>query len=529
MHSFIYAVFFSVAVFLSVKMPTDFYTIYWSGVKWTDSLLFLGIVFVVYAIVVLCDFGLNRSEEYFTRTHSDRVLKRGGMVAFVCYAVLFLSWVVTFLAFYPGNISADSYSSIHQAITHIDSTAHPVLFTLLVQFCLKIGLGLFGNMNAAIATFSIVQMLLLDVILTYTVVWLSKHGVPKLFLISSIVYFAFNPLIVRFSFTMWKDILFSGVILLLVLFLYDLATDVNTSLRKNRTLVHFLSLCILVAFLRNRIVYAVLLSFVILSVLDKENRKKLLLAFSLTGFAILIIQGPVYDALNIKQSNFAESQGVTLQQLAAVVVENGEITESEAEFLNQIILLEDIPEIYTASTVDALKGSPSFDHDFLNMHSAEYIEVWKNVVLKNIGISVKAWLMTTRGFWGFNVWIEPFAITQPNEKLDIYQVNFVKNWFGVDLSYISNGILVNLNKVPLVRRLFELGALGWFGLFCCLRQIQKKRYKVLLALLPLTGLWLVLIFTTPIFFEARYMFAYHLALPVLGCMLLMGENLRKQE
>lgn len=25
----------------------------------------------------------------------------------------------------------------------------------------------------------------------------------------------------------------------------------------------------------------------------------------------------------------------------------------------------------------------------------------------------------------------------------------------------------------------------------------KKRYKVLLALLPLTGLWLVLIFTTP--------------------------------
>lgn len=128
-----------------------------------------------------------------------------------------------FLAFYPGNISGDSFSSIYQALSHITSTAHPVLFTLLVKVTLKTGLFLFHNMNAAIAVFSITQMLLLDGILTYTVFWLNRHGISRKGCILAVIYFALNPLIVRFSFTMWKDILFSGVMLLLVLFLYDVA------------------------------------------------------------------------------------------------------------------------------------------------------------------------------------------------------------------------------------------------------------------------------------------------------------------
>lgn len=44
-----------------------------------------------------------------------------------------------------------------------------MLFTLLVKVTLKTGLFLFHNMNAAIAVFSITQMVLLDGILTYAV------------------------------------------------------------------------------------------------------------------------------------------------------------------------------------------------------------------------------------------------------------------------------------------------------------------------------------------------------------------------
>ncbi len=347
-------------------------------------------------------------------------------------------------------------------------------------------------------------------------------------LVLTILYFTFHPLIVRFSFTMWKDILFSGVMVLLVLHLYDIATDV-VSLQNNRTIMKLVVLSVMVSFLRNRIIYGVVAIYILLLIIYRSYWKKLLPFFLMTAVLVFLIQGPFYNFLEIKPSNFAEGQGVTLQQIAAVVVNNGELSEEDAEFINQIIPLEDIPKAYRESTVDSLKGYESFDHGFLNTHANEYWKVWRRVVMKNPWICIKAWLMTSRGFWGFDVWIEPFAITWPSEKLEIYQVNYIQKWIGVDLSYLSNGVLVNLDHIPVVGRLFELGCMGWLGAFCLLRTIIQKRYKVLLPLLPLLLLWLVLIFSSPILFEARYMFAYYLALPVLICMTLMGGKMKQPQ
>lgn len=496
-------------------MPTDFTTVSYLGITLPDVWLFCIIWVVITAIFCVIQKLLDDISIELGTGHLPPLLN---------YILILMAWLPFFLAFYPGNLSPDSYSSIHQAINQINSTAHPVLFTLLVKLCVQTGLLFFGNMNAGVAVFSVVQMLILDGILTYTVQWLQKHHAPRWWLVLSVAYFALNPLIVRFSFTMWKDILFSGVILLLVLFLYDLVTGV-VHLEENTTLARFLLLSVLAAFLRNRIIYAMIAIFILLLILYRLQWKRLAPAFFLTAVITLLIQGPLYHYLNIKPSNFAEGQGVTLQQLAAVVVNDGSLTEEEKAFLNHIIPIEDIPKAYHAGSVDYLKGYETFSHDFLNSHSAEYLQVWRSVVRKNPWISIKAWLMNTRGFWGFGVWIEPFAVTWPSERLNIHQINIVQNMTGVDLCYLSNGILVNLGKVPVLRRIFELGSLCWLGAFLCLRLIVKKRYAVLVSVLPLIMLWLVLIATTPVFFEVRYMFAFHLALPVLGCMLMMGETM----
>lgn len=518
----LFSVFLSLAVFLSYKMPTEFKTISWKEISKSDIGVFCVIFSIVYIAVVILGIALDKIENYPLR--ETKVLSKK-WIGFI-FVMIFLLCFFPFLAFYPGNLSPDSYSSINQAMTQITSTAHPVLFTLFVKICLEIGLLLFHNMNAAIATFSIVQMLMLDGILTYTVWWLMRHSVPRILLGLTVAYYALNPLICRYSFTMWKDILFSGTILLLVLFLYDLVTEESKSLNNNYTLMQFVTLSILVSFLRNRIVYAVMFVFLLLIIVTKGCRKKLVLVFGITGALILVIQGPVYHCLNIKASNFAEGQGVSLQQIGAVVSEGGKLSEEEWEFIDRIIPLEDMASTYRPGTVDVLKGCPTFDHDFLNSHSEEYVRVWRGVVLKNPGIALKAWLMNTRGFWGFNVWMEPFAITWPSEEYGIYQVNFIEKYCGFDLAYISNGLLVHVDKVPVVRRIFELGTLGWLGVYCCVRLIQKRRNTVLLALLPLNALWVVLIFTTPVFFELRYMFSHYLALPVMLCLLLMGDKLR---
>lgn len=524
----IYLLFFSMAVFLSIKLPTEFKKILWSGLVITDIVLFAMIFIISFSLIFfyeqskgVCKINIERKLQ--VRGQNEGEVPSKELKPLYLYLAILLCWFPFFLAFYPGNISGDSYASIHQAIYGIRSTAHPVLFTLLVKATMQVGLAIFHNMNAAIAIFSIIQMLLLDGIFTYTIVWLQKHGVPKWFQYLTIAYFALHPLIVRYSFTMWKDILFSGIMLLLVLFLYDVGVGEKT-LNDNVALIHFLNLATLAAFLRNRIIYAVIGIFILLLIIYRDNWKKLLPTFALTATLVLLIQGPLYSALNIKPSNFAEGQGVSLQQVAAVVCENGEISKDEAEFISNIISLDDIPKAYNPSTVDNLKGYSTFDHAFLNSHPSEYITVWRSILFKNPWTCIKTWLMTTRGFWGFNVYIEPFAITWESEELNIHQVNIVKNLTGIDLAYLSNGILVHIEDMPVVRRFFELGCLGWFGLFVTMRVVIQKRYKVLLSLLPLNLLWIVLIFTTPIFFEPRYMFVYNLALPVLFFILLSNEG-----
>ena len=514
----LFSFFFSLAVLFSIKMPTDFKKIFWTGISLADLFLF-GIIFFIVLLTVIF---LNRGIDWINSRHKNE--KSVTKIPTGCiFIIIFLAWMPFFLAFYPGNISGDSFSSIYQALSHITSTAHPVLFTLLVKVTLKTGLFLFHNMNAAIAVFSITQMLLLDGILTYTVFWLNRHGISRKGCILAVIYFALNPLIVRFSFTMWKDILFSGVMLLLVLFLYDVAIGAKR-LTENRDLLQFLALAVLVSFLRNRIVYAVIAIFILLIGIYRTYWKKMLVVFLLTSVLIFFIQGPLYSYLNIRPSNFAEGQGVSLQQIAAVVVDDGKISESEKEFINKIIPLEDIPKAYNPSTVDNLKGYETFDHNFLNSHSVEYVKIWISILFKNPWYCTKAWLMTTRSFWGFNVFIEPFAITWPSEKLNIHQVNIVEKITGIDLAYISNAILVHIEDIPIIRRFFESGCLGWFGIFVAMRMASKKCYRILLALLPLNLLWIVLIVTTPIFFEARYMFVYNLALPVLIWILFSGEK-----
>ena len=134
----LYSVFsflFSLVVFFSAKMPTEFKKIFWIGISSADLFLF-GIIFLISLLSIVL---LNREIDWINSRHKiEKVVTR--ILAGGIFIAIFLAWVPFFLAFYPGNISGDSFVSIYQALNHITSTAHPVLFTLLVKVTLKTGL-----------------------------------------------------------------------------------------------------------------------------------------------------------------------------------------------------------------------------------------------------------------------------------------------------------------------------------------------------------------------------------------------------
>lgn len=79
---------------------------------------------------------------------------------------------------------------------------------------------------------------------------------------------------------------------------------------------------------------------------------------------------------------FKETMGIPLQQIAATVYYDGEMTTEQAEFIDRILPLEFIKEKYDPYTSVPLKwsGSP-IDDDYLYEHKAEFLKVWEECCL----------------------------------------------------------------------------------------------------------------------------------------------------
>lgn len=122
----------------------------------------------------------------------------------------------SYLTFYPGCVTPDSAASIDQALGTAWENTHPVLFTLLVTPFMRFGSAV-GNLTLGVALFSLFQMLLLAGILAYGLTWLRRKRIRKVGICFVGLYFIVSQVFPLYAISMWKDVLFGAVVLLLTL------------------------------------------------------------------------------------------------------------------------------------------------------------------------------------------------------------------------------------------------------------------------------------------------------------------------
>lgn len=91
------------------------------------------------------------------------------------------------------------------------------------------------------------------------------------------------------------------------------------------------------------------------------------LAVSL-GFALvtcLVITGPVYSAMGVVPSEDVESVGIPLAQMARVAALDGDMSESDRSYMNELLPLDRYKEVYHPSIIDPLKWNDDFNSDHL--------------------------------------------------------------------------------------------------------------------------------------------------------------------
>lgn len=230
----------------------------------------------------------------------------------------------------------------------------------------------------------------------------------KLLALIIVLIFSLSPYIATYSIAIWKDPFFSTALALATLLLMDFVLSKGVIIESSKAwLPCFLILLLIVAFSRNNGIYIIACTEIILLVYWLVTRSKPERSFThirkLTGLIAcvvvlcLVVTGPIYRALGVASSPRVESVGILLNQMARVAALDGDMDESDKEYLNSIVPLDEHKTLYSPTCTDSLKWSTSFDNTALENG---FFEHWLSLLVQNPRAYFEAWELRAFGVLG---------------------------------------------------------------------------------------------------------------------------------
>lgn len=464
----------------------------------------------------------------------------GIKTTFLLALIPFICWIPYLLIYWPGFIFGDTLSSLAQATGLASySNHHPFLYTMFIKACLKIGniLGI-GNTGGCVI-YCLVQMGFMAYAFAYLSRWITTRcSLKNYWVLIVVLIFSLSPYIATYSIAMWKDPFFSTALVLITVLLMDFVLSKGTILKTSKAWLPCLAILLLIVmFSRNNGIYVVICTEIILLVYWLVTRKKFGHSFThigkLTGSIActlalcLVVTGPVYRALDVASSPKVESVGILLNQMARVAALDGDMTESDREYLNSIVPLDEYKTLYSPTCTDNLKWSTSFNSAALE---DDFFGHWLSLFIQNPRVYFEAWELQTFGFWTVNQsdvyaklniisGVPHNTIEAYTVYLDTYQIN-AENKLGHD----------SLRDVfPQDSRSIPISVIFWSVAFLSICLCLSGRARWVIALVPSLALLGTLIVASPIWYWPRYGAAVQFLIPFYVALVVMGRRHSRSE
>jgi hypothetical protein len=438
---------------------------------------------------------------------------------FITFIVCLVCWIPYFLFEYPGIMTPDSVNQFCQVMGVYElSNHHSVIHTAIIGACYNIGFYLFGNVYAGIAFYTVIQMIFMAFCAGYVVRTLQKAGAITPIIIVSICFYAVIPYNVANVVTILKDTLFAGFMSLFAASLMRLLvrnSDEKMSIAEYVTIVipYFIS-AIMVCVLRGNGWYAFLATLPFIVIIFRNNLKLIIPVHVIILLVVLFIKYPLMEIYEIAQPDYAESISIPVQQIARVITNGEQLSDSEYEYVSQIMDIEQVPLVYQADVSDNIKNLiRQTGLEYLENNKSEFFKVWFSIGLKHPKAYFAAYVDQTVGFW------YPDVASEVGLSDGIFDNPLGLSWQPV----ISGSFLVKLKEIvfklpdliPMYGLLWSMGFLFWVVLIIAAICIRSGEPENTVILLPFIFLTLTLCIATPVANEFRYAYPVFYALPLL--------------
>lgn len=448
----------------------------------------------------------------------------------VIWIGILTAWFPAFLAYYPGILSYDAEMQTMIALGIAENSSfHPPLHTFLWKFCIYLGDRI---NNSALSVYGLLQMILLSLVMAYMLYTIKHRGPGKIFFILSCLFIAVNPVMAIMSLCMTKDVPFCMALTCSAIELLKMEEDPADYFRSGWNVLRFIVFSTLAGLLRNNMIYAFILAFVLIIVTKGIDRKRFIPIAAAVVCCIIIVNGPAYSAMGINPGNPREALSVPIQQISRAVSNHKEmISDEEKEEIELYLPFDSLEWLYNPRFADPVK------EQFLSYNyvpdKGRFIILWLNLMKRFPIDYINAFLELNIPYWYIGAdTIDPYSQRIYIETniceiacFPVCQTRKTTNLLEYYESFASFSALKN--KSFLLRLPFSISVPIWlilFGVMILLR-LNKGRYLAVYAVFFF--LWLTYM-AGPVS-NFRYIFPIYAVYPFLLHLMLSTDAAKAEK
>ena len=447
-------------------------------------------------------------------------------IPYLTAAVCILCWLPYFLYEYPGVMTPDSINQYAQVVGAYEfSNHHSIVHTGIIGLFVSIGSALTGDVHTGLALYTFAQMLFMAFVAGYVVRTMQKADAATPVLVITTCFYALMPYHGAYAVTIWKDIPFAGCMTLFAAALMRFLLRGNASASADAipklTVSEYFTLVlpyilsgVLLCLLRTNGWYAFVVCVPFILIVYRKCPKVMLPVHLTILVLVLFIKFPVMNIYDIRQADFVESLSVPVQQIARVVANGEQLTENQAEFLGQIMDLEQVPALYQPDVSDNIKNLiRQSGNAYLESHKGTFMKMWFLIGLQHPKTYFDAYAAQTCGYW------YPDVSCEAGLADGIYPNEFGLSWQpvikGTAITKAKEILFKLPEQIPLYGLFWSMGFMLWLILLLAALSLRTKKTANALICLPFILLAVTLWFAAPVAAEFRYAYPLFYALPLL--------------
>ncbi len=512
----------SIIIGISFNLTSSFKYIY-------DNLLFniilyIGLILIIYLILnklfnILDSIKINNKSNKLSNSKLLKLFNKRPML--FSFIFIIICWLPYIISFYPAILSPDPSFQIRQFFgipnkyseysIMIDPNVtitnhHPVVHTLLLGTCVKIG-QLINNINLGLFIYSIIQITILALTLSYTIKFLKDLKINKKYLIAMLLIYSFIPIYPFYSMSCVKDVIFGSLIILYIMCLYKLikTNDIN-----NKNIFKVIILSVLIILFRHNGIHTLILSFPFLLFMKKRKKYKFKLLIILICILVFNISynKVILPFFKITPTSIRETLSIPFQQTARYVkYHDEEVTKEEREVIDKILEYDTLKDRYDGVFADPVKNK--YNRYATKEDLNKYFKVWFEEFKKHPDTYLEATINNNYGYF----------FPKKNRLFIYYKFDSRITNDGFDYHYnnldsmrkLLSGYAYSIQKIPIINIFVNIGLNVYILMFMFSYLFYKKKYQELIYLLPSFVIFLVCL-ASPVNAYFRYALPFVFAL-----------------